>query len=342
MQKIFSGTLRESYDELGNRYQVPYYCLSAPTNLVEERSSESSGATGNGDGAHASGFTGSNRPGSSTGGGSNTGGELQTLKLRLSTTGEDVSVDCHSRETVHMVKQRLHQTMTETVPVASQQRWFYGGRVLMDKMRIGDCRIPQNFVVQVVIQNNNNAKIVNEETKFDQPADRSASASDRSITVEPVATKIDTMVVMASKETMEENASISTKDINEKLGDSIRTVKTAVQIHSSSITGSSKEQSPPPPPLAIAAALSTGNETVSGGTGSGRRTGSSSSSSRKSHGKQRKLRPHHSSGSSTMTTTTTTTAAANGTSTTSVVLQQRCNSFNSKRSNESPTPVETS
>merc|ERR550532_2810772 len=32
------GTLMDCYDELGNRYQLPVYVLSAPTNLIEESS----------------------------------------------------------------------------------------------------------------------------------------------------------------------------------------------------------------------------------------------------------------------------------------------------------------
>lgn len=31
------GTLAECYDELGNRYQLPVYCLAPPVNLISER-----------------------------------------------------------------------------------------------------------------------------------------------------------------------------------------------------------------------------------------------------------------------------------------------------------------
>lgn len=34
------GTLTECYDELGNRYQLPVYCLAPPVNLISERSDE--------------------------------------------------------------------------------------------------------------------------------------------------------------------------------------------------------------------------------------------------------------------------------------------------------------
>jgi len=240
------------------------------------------------------------------------------LKLRLSTTGEDISVDCHSKETVHVVKQRLHQTMIDTIPVANQQRWFYGGRILLDKMRIGDCRIPQNFVIQVVVNNNNsnsNGKSLNlnsnqETTKLDHQQ----SIADQST--------IDTNVVILSKETERNHTDEKTAPPPQQ----------PLQIRPSSITSSSaKDPNPSSPSLPGSALLpsSAGNEHTKSRTGS--------SSSRKSQGKHqnRKLKTHHSS----------TSSATNGTSsvpgTTTVVLQQRCNSFNSKRSNESPTPVET-
>lgn len=37
----FAGSLTESYDELGNRYQLPAYTLAPPVNLISETSSES-------------------------------------------------------------------------------------------------------------------------------------------------------------------------------------------------------------------------------------------------------------------------------------------------------------
>ena len=37
---ITPGTLTECYDELGNRYQLPVYCLAPPVNLISERSDE--------------------------------------------------------------------------------------------------------------------------------------------------------------------------------------------------------------------------------------------------------------------------------------------------------------
>lgn len=44
LSKVISpsaGSLTESYDELGNRYQLPAYTLAPPVNLITETSTES-------------------------------------------------------------------------------------------------------------------------------------------------------------------------------------------------------------------------------------------------------------------------------------------------------------
>jgi hypothetical protein len=33
----------------------------------------------------------------------------------------------------------------------SRQRWFYAGRLLSDKIRIEDAKIPKNYVIQVIV-----------------------------------------------------------------------------------------------------------------------------------------------------------------------------------------------
>ncbi len=40
LRQLSPGTLAECYDELGNRYQLPVYCLAPPVNLISERSDE--------------------------------------------------------------------------------------------------------------------------------------------------------------------------------------------------------------------------------------------------------------------------------------------------------------
>ncbi|KAM7374552.1 hypothetical protein PAMP_007200 [Pampus punctatissimus] len=131
------GGLTECYDELGNRYQLPVYCLSPPVNMIEERSDEPDGSDPDSGAADPS--TGSiGDPGS--------GGECQ-LRLRLS-TGRDLRLAVCSTDTVGMMKRRLQSQ--EGVPAATQ-RWFFSGRPLTDRLRLDQLNISRDYVVQVIL-----------------------------------------------------------------------------------------------------------------------------------------------------------------------------------------------
>ncbi|CAH1783559.1 unnamed protein product [Owenia fusiformis] len=124
-----NGNLMDCYDELGNRYQLPVYVLSSPTNLIDDKSeSDSLGDLDN----------------------TSPGVEIP-LKFRLS-TGKDIKLITRSTETVFRVKKRI---MEQEGIDSSRQRWFFSGRLLSDKMRIEDAKIPKGFVVQVIISPEN-------------------------------------------------------------------------------------------------------------------------------------------------------------------------------------------
>ncbi|XP_015912201.1 ubiquitin domain-containing protein 2 [Parasteatoda tepidariorum] len=123
-----TGTLMDCYDELGNRYQLPVYCLSVPINLVEETNESESPAA-------------ESEPWSES-------GEEITLKFRLSTSGKDTKVAVRTGETVLAGKKRLQNI--EAVDPA-RQRWYFGGRLLHDKMKIEEAKLQSGFVVQVVL-----------------------------------------------------------------------------------------------------------------------------------------------------------------------------------------------
>ncbi|XP_054907423.1 ubiquitin domain-containing protein 2 [Poeciliopsis prolifica] len=131
------GALTECYDELGNRYQLPVYCLSPPVNMIEERSDEP-------DGSDPDSLTAD----PSTGSASDPlpGGECQ-LRLRLS-TGRDLRLAVRSTDTVGMMKRRLQNQ--EAVPAATQ-RWFFSGRPLTDRLRLDQLNISRDYVVQVIL-----------------------------------------------------------------------------------------------------------------------------------------------------------------------------------------------
>lgn len=40
---------------------------------------------------------------------------------------------------------------------SSRQRWFFGGKLLGDKLRVEEAKIPPGYVVQVIINNVENA-----------------------------------------------------------------------------------------------------------------------------------------------------------------------------------------
>ncbi|XP_037125420.1 ubiquitin domain-containing protein 2 isoform X1 [Syngnathus acus] len=129
------GLLSECYDELGNRYQLPVYCLAPPINMIEEHSDEPDASDRDSAGADAS-----------VEGDDDGGGERQ-LRLRLS-TGRDLRLRVRSSDTVGAMKRRLHAQ--EGVDAAAQ-RWFFSGRPLTDRLRLEQINISRDYVVQVII-----------------------------------------------------------------------------------------------------------------------------------------------------------------------------------------------
>ncbi|CAG5075486.1 Similar to ubtd1: Ubiquitin domain-containing protein 1 (Danio rerio) [Cotesia congregata] len=122
-----NGFLTECYDELGTRYQVPIYCLSYPINIVKEDSGRDSPAD-------------CSEPVD--------GGIEITLKLRLSTTLADVKLPVYSKDTIGIAKKKL-QSQEGLEP--SKQRWFFGGKLLGDKMHIEEAKIQPGYVIQVIV-----------------------------------------------------------------------------------------------------------------------------------------------------------------------------------------------
>ncbi|KAL7642430.1 UNVERIFIED_CONTAM: hypothetical protein RMT77_006991 [Armadillidium vulgare] len=125
-----NGTLTDCYDELGTRYQLPVYCLSMPINIVHQSDSilENEGIDGN-----------------------NENGEESELKVRLSTTLKDVKLIVRSTDTISTAKQKLE--MQEHLGLC-RQRWYYGGKLLGDRLHVHECNIKPNWVVQCILTEN--------------------------------------------------------------------------------------------------------------------------------------------------------------------------------------------
>ncbi|XP_016383169.1 ubiquitin domain-containing protein 1-like isoform X2 [Sinocyclocheilus rhinocerous] len=120
------GSLTECYDELGNRYQLPVYCLAPPVNLITERSEEDL----------------SDNPEPLT-----TQKKEFQLKVRLS-TGKDVRLNASMTDNIGLLKKQLQAQ--EDIDLA-HQRWFFSGKLLTDKTRLQDTKIQKDFVIQVIV-----------------------------------------------------------------------------------------------------------------------------------------------------------------------------------------------
>lgn len=128
-----NGTLVECYDELGTRYTIPVYCLSFPVNLVtEERGDRDSPAE----------FSEPVAP---------LGGHEMKIRVRISLTGDDIVMILNSAETIVSAKRKLQAQDARVMAEPSRQRWYYGGKLLGDKLKLGDAGIPSGYVVQCII-----------------------------------------------------------------------------------------------------------------------------------------------------------------------------------------------
>ncbi|KAG7492625.1 hypothetical protein MATL_G00016310 [Megalops atlanticus] len=120
------GSLTECYDELGNRYQLPVYCLAPPVNLISERSDEEAPENPEPQPAPKKEFQ---------------------LKVRLS-TGKDLRLSASMADTIYQLKKQLQAQ--EDID-AAHQRWFFSGKLLTDKTRLQDTKIQKDFVIQVIV-----------------------------------------------------------------------------------------------------------------------------------------------------------------------------------------------
>uniref|UniRef100_A0A4W5K7E1 Ubiquitin domain containing 1 n=1 Tax=Hucho hucho TaxID=62062 RepID=A0A4W5K7E1_9TELE len=126
------GTLTESYDELGNRYQLPAYALAPPANLITECTNES----------QAPNQKGQKKPPPPP-------KEEFQLRVRLS-CGKDLRISASMSDSISQLKTALEGQ--EDIEVA-HQRWFFAGKLLTDKTQLQDTKIQKDFVVQVIVNN---------------------------------------------------------------------------------------------------------------------------------------------------------------------------------------------
>lgn len=126
--KVQNGSLSETFDEMGHKYQLPLYCLSKPENLINENHRMSKKDQ----------IDDQTRQGPET-----------TLRVRISDQNEKTSdFSVFEEDTIFMCK----QIAAEKFSIIGSQRWFCRGRILSDAMTIRQCKIPPNFVIQIIVQ----------------------------------------------------------------------------------------------------------------------------------------------------------------------------------------------
>lgn len=123
---LSAGSLTECYDELGNRYQLPVYCLAPPVNLILERGEEEAAEPAEPPPNARREFA---------------------LKVRLS-TGKDLRLSASMADTIGQLKKQLQAQ--EGIDLA-WQRWFFSGKLLTDRTRLQETKIQKDFVVQVIV-----------------------------------------------------------------------------------------------------------------------------------------------------------------------------------------------
>jgi len=121
----------DCYDELGNRYQLPVYVLSAPINLLREGSEPDTAA-------NVDDVSNAPPPGPSV--------EVP-IKLLLS-TGKHVRLTVHSTDTIGSVKRQVQAAAGVD---ARRLRIFFAGKQLLDRQRISDAKIHRGYTLQVVV-----------------------------------------------------------------------------------------------------------------------------------------------------------------------------------------------
>ena len=137
------GHLSEAYDELGNRYTIPRYCLNKPTNIQDSSADDNStSTTQTGPGTlhqrREEGGAMAAKP----------AGITITIKVRVSTLPKDVRVSVLTTDRVRDLKRRLHE-LHNVDP--QKVKMLYSGRVLSNSTLIKHLNIPKGHVVQAIV-----------------------------------------------------------------------------------------------------------------------------------------------------------------------------------------------
>ena len=123
----FVGYLSDVYDELGNRYVIPRYCLSRPTNMASRDHLAMTSSASSSQQAV---------------------GEPVVLKIRVSSLRKDVRINVLSTDSIEVVKQKL---LEEHGVEPSKVTMLFSGRVLANQTVVSELKIPRGHVIQAIV-----------------------------------------------------------------------------------------------------------------------------------------------------------------------------------------------
>ncbi|ESN91849.1 hypothetical protein HELRODRAFT_186188 [Helobdella robusta] len=155
-----NGTLMDCYDELGNRYQLPVYILSAPINLIKKdeekleggacgEDDENSSACGAASVSHKKHCIETcNKRSSVKKEHLEPTGKEMTIRIRFA-TGEDQRLAVNSNDTVAAVKMALARSRPDINPTCI--RFFFSGKQLNNKLTLTKAKIESNYTIQATV-----------------------------------------------------------------------------------------------------------------------------------------------------------------------------------------------
>ena len=126
----------DCYDELGNRYQLPVYILSAPINMIREGDEDE---LYEGDELKDKSQRSSKKEFE---------GKQINIRIRFS-TGEDRKLTVNTSENVASVKRSLARCCPGIDPNAV--RFFFAGKQLYNKMTLASAKVESNYTIQALV-----------------------------------------------------------------------------------------------------------------------------------------------------------------------------------------------
>lgn len=132
------------YDELGNRYVIPKYCISKPKNF----SSGEDDADLDGHIDSSTQLLHGHSPSHNSKRVSTKSGSPLVLKVRLSGVSKDIKVAMTTQDRVRDLKKKMHEDYNVEI---NRITMLYYGKVLNNGTLLKDLGIPKGFVIQAIV-----------------------------------------------------------------------------------------------------------------------------------------------------------------------------------------------